>query len=674
MLLVLAVIAMSSTWLIVSRLNAMSNDLLVARRAHNAKVLAQAKQALIGYVAAQANKAGENNPGNLPCPENPGDFANEALPWRAGLAGSNCGVTSSWKVGRFPWRTLGLDQLVDADGEPLWYVVSRNWGVDIGERTVINSSTGGQITVDGVANAAIALIIAPGAAISVDASSGCAAWNQVRSTTGTPDWRNYLECDNASSPADAAFVTTGPSGAFNDQVLAVTATDMLPGIEAAIANRIEREIAPLISSAYLGSVWGLTGVTRVFPYAASFADPSLSTTSFAGVAATSQGLLPVNFGDGCTTLSEPRCNLMAWSPASPPSAYKDSGFGTIRQTDPSNTLPWGTTVPCQWDPADSAAVLCEGEFRQDDTTPTGSMRIEISATLTNVATGLRALHARIEARDDVTKGPWNAMSHDVATTMNADGSATITVGATLPNIDCPFGGSPPCAADWGTYAQYRIRLKVADHRLVAARPRELTFDSGSADEIRPGHTMVGQTSGATARVSKVTVDTDVPRAWNTASANPAVTTQPAKGTLTFYSVSGTFQSGENLQVNGIRLARATSTATDADTDISWFARNEWYRHVYYAVAGNYLWTGSGSCSDTSPVTCLQVNNTPVAADATKQRAILFLMGRALDGQTRPSTALTDYFESAENRNGDTVFERMNTGRTFNDRHITLSKN
>ncbi|MGE5641277.1 MAG: hypothetical protein ACM30H_14400, partial [Clostridia bacterium] len=270
----LAVVLMGISYFLVSRLNATSTDYVTAKRQRNAKVLNQAKQALIGYVIAHANKVGENNPGALPCPEDPADF--DGTTSRQGLAGTGC--ASSVKVGRFPWGTLGLDRLVDADSEPLWYVVSPNFGVATAPYASINSNSQGQLTVDGVANAAIALIIAPGAAINAQSATGCTAWNQSRPLTGTPDWRNYLECDNATSPADTSFVTTGPSGSgFNDQVMVVTPADLMPGLEAAIADRMSREIAPLVKSAYAAvSAWNLTASAPIFPFAAPFADPSTS--------------------------------------------------------------------------------------------------------------------------------------------------------------------------------------------------------------------------------------------------------------------------------------------------------------------------------------------------------------------------------------------------------------
>ena len=70
LLALVAALLLAASWLLLSRLNAASADRLAAKRAHNARALNQAKQALVGYVAGQAARAGENNPGALPCPEN----------------------------------------------------------------------------------------------------------------------------------------------------------------------------------------------------------------------------------------------------------------------------------------------------------------------------------------------------------------------------------------------------------------------------------------------------------------------------------------------------------------------------------------------------------------------------------------------------------------------------
>ena len=643
----LVILMLGASWALLSRLDAATGDFVAAKRARNAKVLNQAKQALIGYVAAQAVQAGENNPGALPCPENLGDF--DSTTGRQGRAGINCGLSSAQKVGRFPWRTLGTDQLVDADAEPLWYVVSRNWGVDVGAATSINSATSGLLTLDGVP--AIALIIAPGAPFTVAAATGCAARNQVRPSTGTPDWRNYLECENATSPADAAFVSSGPGGSFNDQVLAVTAAEVLGGIEAAIAARIQREIIPPLRDAYAASSWGLSGRERMFPFAAAFGDPA--TASYHGAPPQTQGLLPFSYGEACNPGVEPRCLLMAWSPATPPAAYKPAGAGACASGP--GGCGYIQTQICNWDPADTTAALCDGEYHEDTANTGGpGMRIEMTATLTNVAKGWRVLHAWVGARDKSALSAWQVMTPDIATTMNADGSATVKFGAALPNVN---------AKGWGSSALYRVRLKVADHPILSARPREIDFDAGNSSEIRVGQIVVGAASGASGRVSRVTIRSGT---WETGLG--------ASGTLAFYSVTGSFVKDEALRVLGTTRAESASTEREADTDLSWFARNEWYRHVYYAVAGNYAWTGSGTCSDTSPVSCLQVANLPIAADQTKQRALLVLMGKRVGAQTRPSANLADYLESAENRNLDGVFEQLKVGVLSNDRFISISKN
>src|SRR5205814_739115 len=152
------------------------------------------------------------------------------------------------------------------------------------------------------AGTVIALIIAPGLPFSVPAATGCTAYSQARAQTSgvAPDVRNYLECSNADG--DSTFVTTGPSGSFNDQVLKVTVGDLMPGLEAAIANRIEREIVPQLKAIYNSTTWAsnLSATNPVYPYPAfPFANPNV-TASFQGSAASCsgsvcRGLLPVIF-------------------------------------------------------------------------------------------------------------------------------------------------------------------------------------------------------------------------------------------------------------------------------------------------------------------------------------------------------------------------------------------
>jgi hypothetical protein len=428
LLALLAVIMLGASWFLVSQLNAESGGIAAARKNRNAEVLNHAKQALIGYVAAQAAKAGENNPGAMPCPENLGDF--DSTTGRQGLVGTTCGTTT---IGRFPWRTLGLDQLVDASGEPLWYVVSPGWGVATGSNTTINSNSVSQLTVDGVPNDAVALIIAPGPAFAVPAAAGCTAWNQVRPTIGTPDWRNYLECENATSPADAIFVTTGPSASFNDQVIKLTVADVMPAIEAAIAHRIEREIVPALKDVYLAPNWGLTtwpagpsppGVLdRIYPYAAPFGNPDAA--NFSGTSVTTRGLLPLahsetfpGSGVACTidAVADPRCNptLVSWSNASPSISF--TGLGV--------TLTSGCSY---WGPTDYA--VCSGTYTG---TPT---QITVSGPQSNGAMSLRAVNAAATGLVfwfDLLSGSFTSLSPSPSLRLNNNGTLTVSITAAPP--------------------------------------------------------------------------------------------------------------------------------------------------------------------------------------------------------------------------------------------------
>ena len=161
---IVSLLVLMSAYLLVKQLNASTT---ADKSNHNAKVLNRAKQALIGYVAQHTALASEDNPGRLPCPE---AAANYGDPAQEGIAAPFCTLPA---VGRLPWRTLGLDKLVDAALEPLWYVVSPGWALpSSGATLTINSNTTGQLTIDGVANDAVALIIAPGAAFTVQAAAG----------------------------------------------------------------------------------------------------------------------------------------------------------------------------------------------------------------------------------------------------------------------------------------------------------------------------------------------------------------------------------------------------------------------------------------------------------------------------------------------------------------------
>ena len=82
------------------------------------RALAQAHEALVAY-AADRPISSAVGPGYLPCP----DLDNDG--WAEATCGSLTGDSGqAQRLGRLPWKTLGLPDLRDGHGERLWYAVS----------------------------------------------------------------------------------------------------------------------------------------------------------------------------------------------------------------------------------------------------------------------------------------------------------------------------------------------------------------------------------------------------------------------------------------------------------------------------------------------------------------------------------------------------------------------
>lgn len=447
MLILMALLAMGGTYLLVSALGTASSR-TATERDTSARALGDARSALLGWVAKQALESAESNPGRLPCPESLADAGTGTA--SEGTAASFCTLPAA---GRLPWKTLGLPRLVDSAGEPLWYVVGANWAnYSAIASLVINSDTPGQLSVDGTANAAVALIIAPGAALSVPASANCTARTQTRQAL-PPDLRDYLECQNASSPADTTFATNGPSGSFNDQIVQIRTNDVMPVIEAAIAKRIERDVAPVLKGVYAGAEWGLSAANTVMPYAAPFADPG--TSAYQGVGGQTQGLLPVSYYrtspiPGCPTAPvDPRCTTtaIAW------------GAVGAAQTGGSATL-WAPPS-CS---GSSSFGSCNGWYQN------GDISIALSDPALNMASALRTFNT---ADHTVTVFGWrytyngfcgcwlttpiSATSTAVSRSFNSDGSVSFIASVALPFIS---------SSDWGYFQIDAARPVFSDHAVL----------------------------------------------------------------------------------------------------------------------------------------------------------------------------------------------------------------
>jgi hypothetical protein len=401
----LAVLILGAAWWTVTALSTPISRTAL-ERTHNARLLQEAKSALIGYVAHTTAMTGEDNPGRLPCPEALGSIGGT----NEGRANGNCTLPA---VGRLPWRTLGLDKWRDAAGEPLWYVVSPAWALTNSTSpaltTFINSNSTGQLTLDGTADV-VALIIAPGRPLQVTASAGCTARVQRRTTPSpTIDFRDYLECANATSPADTAFQSAGPADSFNDQVLSITGAEILPGIEAAVAWRFERQLAPQLRTVYSGGDWP---ANPALPFATPFANPA--TSGFKGAAATFGGLLPVSFSETAPQ-SGTACNPATAGARCDPAFVRWTGAsmsgGQVRSPDCSGTT--ASAINCTYYRRCNPVLLlfC---------TP-GTVNFTLTGTAANVGMALRELNSA------VTMDNVGTIGRNVSGVLNSDGSATITL-------------------------------------------------------------------------------------------------------------------------------------------------------------------------------------------------------------------------------------------------------
>lgn len=263
------------------------------RHAQTANALAEAKAALIGY-AAGANiiptgSCGSNcrRPGDLPCPDRDNNgYAGIGPPPPVGpppSCGSAAGGNQLRRIGRLPWKTLGLPDLRDGSGERLWYAVSNNFKMNTrtlcgtsGSPGCLNSDSRGTISVrspddsflhDGsnidpyVKSGAVAVVIAAGPVLQrLGATSSqdrrCTVCNSNDICTASPPTnvprcrpQNYL--DTTADEDNAAFgdntqdgfiqgdiVDTNGEVIVNDRLLAITYQDLMPLMEKRVVGEV----------------------------------------------------------------------------------------------------------------------------------------------------------------------------------------------------------------------------------------------------------------------------------------------------------------------------------------------------------------------------------------------------------------------------------------------------
>ena len=323
LLVLLSVVVIGGVWLLLAAMT--PNNRVTLDRDYNARLLRQAKDALLGWAAANASDTTDINPGRLPCPEALGNFTNPPAANEGVMAGFCAGAATA--VGRLPWRSLGLDKPYDASGEVLWYVVAPGWKLPNNTNPALglNSNSGGALSVDGKPGVAVAAIIAPAARMQLAPSAaqtaqGCSTRTQNRTTFPPTDSLDYIECQNIAAAALRTEITGNAyNPAFNDQVVIITAAEVMAAVEPVVAKRIESTVAPQLLKVYGdGTNWGTSAADAVLPFPAPFANPS--SASYQGSSAQTEGLLPLT-ASTCNTLTAGHCDsgspFVVWDTAGP---------------------------------------------------------------------------------------------------------------------------------------------------------------------------------------------------------------------------------------------------------------------------------------------------------------------------------------------------------------------
>ena len=269
-MLILFVIAVVAISFLVSSLKSSSSQ--TERDKITAAALAQAKAALIGFAASVelSGCTSSNNcprPGELPCPDTNDDGQAESS---CGKADGSTGQVN--RLGRLPWKTLGLPDLRDGYGERLWYAVSNSFKNNF-RALPLNSDTQGTINVRDPNGTTIADFAAGTGAAAIIFSPGAPLTRQDgviqdRSPAGNNNPINYLDIANGEDNQN--FVDKLSNGfiqgpikdasnsiILNDTLITISRDDIMRVVE----KRVAAEVINALGS---GSV----------PKPAAFNDPS----------------------------------------------------------------------------------------------------------------------------------------------------------------------------------------------------------------------------------------------------------------------------------------------------------------------------------------------------------------------------------------------------------------
>jgi hypothetical protein len=252
MILLIVILIASTVFLRKLDANGINNE----RAKTTQKALAEAKIALLSFASNRPELAGCGNncprPGDLPCPDiNNNGFADAPCGNAAGTTGQ------ANRLGRLPWRDLGITDLRDGYGERLWYAVSSRYknnsrfrplNSDTTATITLRNSAGNIINNGSATTGLAAVVISPGPAF-----ARADAITQVRNGANQNLAVNYL--DIAFGEDNQNFVDSGINGfisgpvrnalgnlVVNDRILAISSADMAEVMEKRVLAEVRNAL------------------------------------------------------------------------------------------------------------------------------------------------------------------------------------------------------------------------------------------------------------------------------------------------------------------------------------------------------------------------------------------------------------------------------------------------
>lgn len=352
------ILGLAVTATIIKSMN--SNTVRAAQEKNTARVLADAKAALVAWAVNHPNV-----PGMLPYPDRNNDAGRYD-----GLSDCPGGATNySHLIGQLPWKAgdyndcntlisgLGYE-FKDSSGEHLWYAVSRNLVHNYSPTSdpiinpgIIDAPTYPWMIVldkhgNVVSNRVAAVIIAPGGSIGdQDRSGGIAGASEyldnfkigtsIYSNTGytMPD-EDWVMGEDMRSVPDSDATYEHPYY-FNDKLIYITIDELMAAVEKRAAGELSKAL-----TAYKSNI-----SHPYFPYAA----PLGSSNSYSCQDSNLKGMLPVTAGGStvtCSCASSTNCTCNFGSITSV--SYKRSGSSTWSASNISGlcTRPSSQTCTC----------------------------------------------------------------------------------------------------------------------------------------------------------------------------------------------------------------------------------------------------------------------------------------------------------------------------------------